>query len=386
MQASKEGPRYLEKTEKSIPVSYYYDPDHYQRELETFWCRSWIYACRTEDVATIGDYLVVKIGDQSVFVTRDRDGGLRAFHNTCRHRGSILCTEAQGKFNGGAIVCPYHGWTYSLEGGLIGTPNRLEVGDFDMGDYPLYDVAVDEWAGFVFVNLQGDEAGPLVHTLDGMPAQFQNYHMEDLKIGHRVVREIEANWKIITENFAECMHCPNVHPELCKVVPLHGRGLLWPSEEPTWQPDGRPGTEYRLELAPGMVTFTLDGTTNRPTFPGLNEDERNNPYQSGGFRPNFTLNVHPDYVNSMKMLPISPTRIEMTYDWLFEPSTMERKDFDVKQAYELWDITFLQDKDNCEWQQQGIRSRRHEHNVYMPQEEGVWTFNQWVLQELGELQ
>ncbi len=385
MQAYPDSPPRLDRVETSIPLSYYYDAAHYQRELDIFWLRGWIYACRTDEVAAPGDYAVAKIGDQAVFVTRDRGGRLRAFHNTCRHRGSILCTKAQGRFKGGAIVCPYHGWTYDLEGSLVSTPHRLPVGDFDMSAYPLYDVAVDQWGGFVFVNLSVDGVVPLQSVLGDLPVRFQNYHIDELKVGHRVVREVEANWKILVENFAECLHCPNVHPELCRIVPLHARGLLYPREDPERPPTDDPTREFRLELAsPEMVTYTMDGTTNRPFFRDLTDDQKGNPYQAEGMLPNFYLNVHPDYINTIRMLPKGPTRTEVTYDWLFEVSTMEREDFDVKQAYELWDITFLQDTSNCEWQQEGLLSRRHHHNVYMPQEAGVWSFNQWVLQELGE--
>ena len=146
-----EGPAILDGLAKSFPNSWHYDPDHYLRELDTIWYRMWIYAFRSEEVAAPRDYKVVNIGNQNVIVTRDLKGNLRAFHNTCRHRGSILCTEEQGRFEGGSIVCPYHAWTYSLEGDLIATPHQLESADFDMADYSLYDVAVGEWGGFIFV-------------------------------------------------------------------------------------------------------------------------------------------------------------------------------------------------------------------------------------------
>ena len=127
---------------KSFPNHWHYDPDHYRKELDAFWYSMWVYACRSEDIATPRDYQVVTIGNQNVIVTRDLRGNVRAFHNTCRHRGSILCTEDKGRFEGGSIVCPYHAWTYSLKGDLIATPHQLESADFEMNDYSLYNVAV----------------------------------------------------------------------------------------------------------------------------------------------------------------------------------------------------------------------------------------------------
>ena len=383
MQQYASAPDRLEKIERSFPNWLHYDPEHYLNELEVFWYRRWIYVCRSEDVASPRDYQSVAIGDQNVIVTRDLKGQLKAFHNTCRHRGSILCTEEQGRFEGGSIVCPYHAWTYSLEGDLIATPHQLESADFDMKGYSLYNVAIGEWGGFVFVNLAGGEAEPLEGALGSNPSKFANYRMHELRVGHRETMEVEANWKIMVENFAECFHCPQVHPELNRVVPLHGQGLLWPSQHPDWEPDLTEDTSKRLELSPGMMTFTLDGSTGgRPLLSHLNEDEKNNPYQAGGVRLGLTLNIHPDYVNTFKMTPIGPTRTRMTYEWLFEPETIARPDFDLKQAYELWLITAQQDSNNCEWQQRGLMSGVHERSVFVAQEPGCLAFNQWIVEEL----
>ena len=374
-----------EKIERSIPSYYYFDPDHYKRELEQIWYKRWLMICRAEDVAAPRDYRVFTVGEQNVVITRDLQGELRAFHNTCRHRGSILCTADQGRFEGGSIVCPYHAWTYSLEGDLIATPHQLESADFDMADYSLYDVAIGEWGGFVFINLAGRDAAPLEEALGGIPERHRNFHVDQLRVGHREVIDIEANWKLLFENFAECFHCPQVHPELCSVVPLYGRGLNEGEDLVEWQESGGESLTLILQLTEGAVTFTMDGTTDgRPMFRDTTEEERANPYTGGIVRPNLFINTHPDYIHTHRMLPTGPTSVQMTYEWFFEPETMERDDFDVKQAYELWDITNRQDARNCEWQQAGLFSNRHKYSVFVPQEQGPFSFNQWVLRELGE--
>ena len=134
----------LDEISATLPSAFYFDREHHERELRRIWHRQWLLVGRADTVAEVGDYRVVNVGDQSVIVTRGNDGRLRAFHNTCRHRGSILCQQSRGKFRGQRIVCPYHAWTYSLEGKLTATPWRLEGGGFDPGNYPLYDVAVGE--------------------------------------------------------------------------------------------------------------------------------------------------------------------------------------------------------------------------------------------------
>ena len=372
----------LEKLEKSVPAHYYYDADHYQRELEAFWYNMWIEVARVEEVSSPRDYKVVTIGDQNVVITRDLKGNLRAFHNTCRHRGSILCTDIQGKFEGGSIVCPYHAWTYSLEGDLIATPHQLESADFDMADYSLYDVAIGTWGGYIFVNLAGKDAEPLEMALGEAPRQFVNYHMEDLRLGKRIVIDVEANWKLLFENFRECYHCPTVHPEFCSIVTRAQEGGAWRLR---YDEDGQAYPEIRGgEYLPGAKTLTLDGTSNLRPFPGLTEDEVNRVYTGSVIPPNVFLNIHPDYINSHTMFPLGPTTVRMVYDWLFEPASMEQPDFDLDHYVEAWDITNRQDARNTEWQQSGVRSREFKHGTFVPQEGGCHWINQWVLKHLGE--
>jgi Rieske 2Fe-2S family protein len=380
----KNRPLVLKEMEPSFPNSWHYDPEHYQKELDAFWYRMWINVCRSDEVASPRDYKVVSIGDQNIVITRDLKGNLRAFHNTCRHRGSILCTQDEGRFEGGSIVCPYHAWTYSLEGKLIATPHQLESADFEMKDYSLYGAAVGEWGGFVFVNLTPEEAEPLEKALGDTPLKFKNYHPERLKVGFRYVHEIKANWKLWFENYSECFHCPQVHPELINIVPIYSKGLGNVRQDPEWKPSG--GETMILhggsDIIPGGRTWTMDGQLSGPAFSGLTEEEANSVINGMQLRPNFFFVAHPDYVHTQQMIPTSPTTVQLTWDYLFEPETMEREDFDAKRAYELWHITNLQDAQNVEWQQSGIKSgsRHHERSVFVPQETGPHQFNSWVME------
>ena len=369
--------RRLHKTEKGFPARYLYDPEHYERELEVFYYNMWIAVGREDEVPNPRDYKVISVGRQNVMVVRDLQGQLRAFHNTCRHRGSILCTEEKGSFAGGSIVCPYHAWTYALDGGLIATPHQLESADFDMADYSLYNVAVDTWAGFLFLNLAGDKAPPLASVLGNMPARFENYHMEDLKLGKRIVLDVKANWKLLFENFAECFHCPTVHPEYCSIVVADSDGGQWGIKEDEF---GNAIEEIGSRYLSGAVTMTMDGTSEIPPFKGLTEEERDIVYTGGVIRPNLFLNVHPDYINSHIMFPTGPESVRMVYDWLFDADSMEIPEFNLDKYVEMWDITNRQDARNCEWQQSGIRSNRFESSTFVPQEFGPHNFNEWVMQ------
>jgi Rieske 2Fe-2S family protein len=180
---------------------------------------------------------------------------------------------------------------------------------------------------------------------------------------------VQANWKLIAENFSECFHCPPVHPELCAVVTAY-------QEAGAWGLRGRP--EPRPEYKPAAATLTLDGSARLPPFQGLNDAEKRTLYIADMVLPGLFLNIQPDYVNSHFVFPAGPQRVRIVYDWLFEPRHLPLPDADLQHYVALWEITNRQDARNCEWQQQGLQSREFAHGVYVPQEFDVHRFAQWV--------
>ncbi len=377
--------RKLDRVEMGLPSQFYFDPDHHRRELEAIWYESWLYVCRAEDLARSRDYRVFQVGDQSVIVTRDLEGRLHAFHNTCRHRGSILCTEEQGRFKGAAITCPYHGWTYSLDGELQATPNRLDSAGFRKQDYSLYAVAVEEWAGYVFINLLGERAPSLASFLGEVPSRLSNWHIEDLRVGYRSTLELACNWKIFWENFNECLHCPGIHPELSKIVPIYGKGLVSERELPeSDQTSAADAGAPEAPLAPGSITWTLDGQTEIPHFANLSDEERRQGQTFGTAEPSFYTVAHVDYVRAARIRPLGPEKTEVAMEWLFDPSVLKRDDFDLEHATALGRRVIEQDGHACELNQRGLRSKRHESGVLVSQEYWVYRFQQWVLECLGE--
>jgi Rieske 2Fe-2S family protein len=365
----------LQRLEPGLPAAWFHDPRHYERELEAFWYARWIAVAREEELPAAGDYRAVAIGAQSVFLVRAADGGLRAFHNTCRHRGSILCTAERGSFARERIVCPYHAWTYDLDGHLIATPRRMPTPDFAFERFPLFAVAVASWGGFVFVNLAGRKAPPLAASLGELPERFERHGLAGLRIGKRIVADVRANWKLVCENFSECFHCPPVHPELCRVVTAYREAGAWGLGRDA---RGRAIPETRPEYKAEAQTLTLDGTAKIPPFRGLNDAERATLYVPAMIPPGLFLNVHPDYVNVHMMVPTGPESVRITYDWLFEPEAMASAGFDLGHYVALWELTNKQDARNCEWQQQGIRSREFRHGVFVPQEFDCHRFAEWV--------
>ncbi len=259
--------------EATLPSSWYRSPDVFRVEKERIFCREWITACREEELPNPGDHRVVDVLGESVLLVRNREGQLRAFYNVCRHRGSRLCRSPEetaalrvslpGGVNGGRIVCPYHQWSYDLNGALL----AARIWDPPPASRSRISISIPSaWTsgcGFVFLNLTPAEAAPLAAQLQGAPDRLQRYPLGGLAIGATIRYEVAANWKIICENYNECYHCGGVHPELCAVVPSFreagGAGLDWAR-----------GVPHRE----GAYTFTHSGTTNRRPFPGLDADEQ----------------------------------------------------------------------------------------------------------------
>ena len=210
-----------------------------------------------EQVDRPGQFFVRELLGESIIVTRAPSGRVNAFYNVCRHRGTKLCTELEGTF-AGSIQCPYHAWTYDLEGRWSGAPHMEEVPHFRKDDYPLHRVHCDEWDGHIFLNLS-PEPQPLAEQLADLPGKFRPWRMEDLRLGHRIVYDVQANWKLLIQNYNECLHCPNLHPALNKLSHyLSGEN----------EPLRATYMGGRMDLRPGVATLSMDGTCPRAFLPG----------------------------------------------------------------------------------------------------------------------
>jgi len=365
-----------------LPSDWYFDAGQYARELEAVWYRDWIAVGRLEEIPAPGDYLVYRLGDQQVIVTRGKDGAPRAFYNTCRHRGSVLCTETRGRFRNGRIICPYHTWTYDLDGKLVATPRRVESDDFDADNYSLYPVATDTWGGFVFVCLDEHPARSLADFLGAEAEGLESWPLADMLTFQEDRKEVACNWKVFWENYEECYHCPRIHPELCKVVPLYGEGVTSHGELPGWQPadDSDRGDP---SLADGMTTWTLDGRTNLPVMDGLDPAKRDRGMWFGSFPPGIFVVAHPQYARSVRVRPLSPERIELTVSWLLPPGLADSHADDIRHLTSLASLVVAQDARACELNQQGLRSRPHRQGVLVPQEVWVARFHDWLNDRLG---
>jgi len=367
----------------TLPAVYYFDPVQYQRELTQVWYRNWIYVCRSSELDETRSFRTLELGDQSILLVRGEDRVLRAFHNTCRHRGSALCRSPAGRFPAAGIVCPYHAWRYNLRGELLQASSRQPGDGFELRDFSLYRLPAMEWNGFIFATLTADPP-PFAATLDLPPERLDNWELDKLVIGHRMSKTIECNWKVFWENYNECLHCPGVHPRLSQLVPIFGRALMEQREDPSWR-DHADGDDPRYigGLRRGAQSWTMDGRPVGVLFPKLSDEERKAGHTYLTALPSMFLAAHIDYVRVVRLLPVGPERTEMSIEFLFLPETLADPARDLGRAIEFTDTVMSEDAAICEVNQRGLHALPHAAGVLMPEEYVVRQFHDWVRAQLN---
>jgi Rieske 2Fe-2S family protein len=387
---------------KSLPQKYLVSPEMFSAEQAEIFSRNWLLVGHQSQVANAGDFFVTTIAGESVIVIRDPRSQVRGFYNVCRHRGSRLKEEACG--HGSTIQCPYHAWTYGLDGRLIGAPHMDELPGFDKADYPLRSVNLGIWEGFIFINLvdskpNGNEArlrsepdrrnatarqrlGDFISLecwFAPLNGKFSHWNMSILRPAKRIEYDVHANWKLMFENYSECYHCPGVHPQLQKVSPYDSA-----------ENDLREGPFLGgfMKINPGK-SLTMSGNACALEIDHEYEQEHEKEKRSTHrvfyytIFPNMLLSLHPEYVMVHQLWPQSPERTLIVCDWLFHPDAFGRKDFNPEDAIEFWDMTNKQDWHVCELSQQGISSRAYVPGPFSSRESIPAAWDEYYLRQLA---
>ncbi|HSY08246.1 MAG TPA: aromatic ring-hydroxylating dioxygenase subunit alpha [Steroidobacteraceae bacterium] len=372
----------LTEHRQALPAHYYYDRAHYERELRRIWFRNWIYVGRSEELKLPRSFRTFEIADQRILLVRDDAGLLQGFYNTCRHRGAALCQEAQGQLRSPAIICPYHAWTYDLHGELLRTSSKAHAQGFDVGDYSLYKISVQEWNGCVFIALS-DDPPPLQKNFDQPLGRLNNWALGDLRVGHTFVKTMQCNWKIFWENYNECLHCPGVHVQLSQLVPIFGRGLLEERDDPKWALHAdKTDPKFKGGLRRGATTWSTNGRAVGPPLPGLTEEDRQAAHVYVTSLPSVFFVGHPDYVRIVRLRPLGPEQTEMCVEYLFTAQSLADREFDMRNAVDFANRVMSEDAQICELNQQGLRAAAHQQGVLMPEEYLVLQFQDWVRAQL----
>ncbi len=347
----------------------------YEEERERLFFGTWVCIGRADEIAEPGEYLVRDLAGESILVIRNRERELRAFYNVCAHRGTRLLDDDPGCGQlGKAFKCPYHAWSYDLDGELLATPNVHEDEAFARADYRLSPIAVAERAGFLFVNLAAEPRPLAAHLVDSNEtiADFDRYRLGELRLARRITYDVAANWKIVVENYNECLHCPTIHPELVHVIPLFRKGDVWDGET-------RDGGNLMLE---GATSFTATGTSDLPKFPDLLDVDYGMYYGVFQF-PNLMVNLHPDSVMAYLLYPNGPDRTTVVSEFYFRPEAIALPGFDPSPTVELWDLISRQDWVVCERAQKGVSSRSYRSGVYPSKDRLLFEFNERWRRSMG---
>jgi len=358
--------------EPTLHRDHYLSDRLFALERERIFFREWFCAAREEEIPLPGDYVARDVAGESVLVVRTRDGGLAAHYNVCRHRGSRLVPECgAGHFRGG-IRCPYHSWTYTLDGALRTAPFLEESDGLAKSDLSLHPVGVASWGGFIFLHLSPAEATSLETQLGGVSERLRRYPLGELRVARRIEYDIAANWKVMLENYNECYHCGPVHPELCRLVPAFrqrgGADLDW---------------ERGIPHREGAWTFTGSGTSSRAPFEGLSEDERVR-HKGELVYPNLLLSLSAEHVAAFTIRPHAPGRTTVICEFLFHPDEMAQPGFDPSDAVDFWDLVNRQDWSICESVQRGMTSRVFQTGYYAPMESWSLDIRKYVGERIGD--
>jgi Rieske 2Fe-2S family protein len=359
---------------KTLPGPSYHSDEAYELDKERVFYRTWVYVGRAERVAKRGDWMRVEIADESILVVRGKDEQLRGFYNVCRHRGSRLCDDEQGQVRS-TFRCPYHSWNYALDGSLVTTP-MVEKDEIDRPATSLWPVHVDVWAGFVFVNLSRDEPMSLLdHLADQQdePLKMARFGLAELRTARVTVNEVQANWKIVLENYNECLHCPTIHPELVAVVPAYKKGDIFE----TGRGDGG------VSLADGRTAIVDDPRLRLPLLPGFQKDGDPESYYGAGIYPTMFLDVDGSSCLATAVFPTGPRSCRLVTEYMFSPEALADPDFDPSPVVEFNERVTRQDNEACERVQRGVTSRAFDHGVFPARDGWVHRFDQRYLRDVS---
>ena len=348
---------------RTLPPWCYTSEAFFRREVERLFLGTWQFVGRVEEIPNPGDYMCSDTPGGPIVVLRDGDGGLRAFANSCRHRGSRVL---DGTGHCDRIICPYHSWTYRLDGSLMGAPAMDQTVDFDEAHYGLTPLRLETWEGFIWISFDPD-IEDLESYYGDMFERFATYKFSEMVVTRRSDYVLDCNWKLLVDNAHEAYHTGTVHKtsigmQEADVLDTHGN----------WESLFHP-LEHSVAVMPG------EGTP-FPFITGLTEELAGGTYFTLLY-PNTQFACVQDCMWWLTLAPLSAQRCSIRVGFCFPKTTVERPDFGevVQKYYHRWDVSIDEDNDTGELQQAGLRSVLREPGPYSYTEDVVHRFANWVL-------
>lgn len=376
----------------SLDQPFYIDPAFHQLDLEHIWYKDWLFIGHDCEIPNAGNYMTVQVGAYSVVIVRGNDGKINALHNSCRHRGSRVCQEHRG--SSAKLVCPYHQWTYELDGTLL---YARQMGDnFDTSNFSLKPVACETAGGYIFICL-ADEPMDFAPFRAAMEPYFLPHRLRDAKVAFENTIIEKGNWKLVWENNRECYHCAANHPELCKTYPEAPTvtGVNGAADDPEiaehWakcEAAGLPSAfaiddrgqfrATRVPLLRDAISYTISGRK----AVQMRLSDQINMDRIGTLLlfhyPTTWNHVLSDHAITFRVMPISATETAVTTKWLVHKDAVEGIDYRLEELTHVWTETNDQDRQIVEENARGIHSPAYEPGPYSEVHEGgVAQFVEW---------
>ena len=376
----------------SLQQSFYTNKEVFETECDAIFKKHWVFAGNTAQIPKPGDYFLYHLQNDSIIIIRGNSDEVYAHHNTCRHRGSAICLKDSG--NAAKLICPYHQWVYDKNGTLLNA--RMMPGDFCKEEYNLHSVHVEVVEGLIFICL-AENAPDFSPIKKSLAPYLQPYKINEAKPASIKNYTLNANWKLVAENFRECYHCGGAHPEYCNAV--IGANLredtkeLTLSKQKLWNEKGLATTlvevtegtttyAIRYPLRPGIESYSVDGK--KVSIPmGMHTDHDAGVIGLVNY-PNFWMDAVSDYIWTMRITPINVSTTEVQFCWLVDANAVEGKDYTLERLTAFWETTGDQDGKLCENNFKGIQSNVYKPGPYAPVEDQVVNFVDWCVSQLRE--
>ena len=369
----------LKKTFSSLPLKWYYDEKQFQKELNKIWSHNWVYVCHESSLIDNLSYKTITISKQSILILKDKEGSILAYLNTCKHRGSIILNNLQGKLKSNVLVCPYHQWSYNASDGFLLKTSSKPNEDFDISKYGLKKIQLKIWNGLIFINLSSKKSFSLKKVFQYFDKSISKIDISKFELGFTWTKEVKCNWKIYWENYSECLHCPNIHPELSKLVPLYQRRLVDVKDVENWKIlKKNSDPKFQGGLRKGADTWSSDGSSQGHYIKNLQEEIHTKGQIYISSWPSMFLGVYGDHIRTVRILPLLDNKIQLTAEWLFQKETLQDPKYDIKNVTDFGILVMKQDADACELNQKGVYNYNNEKGVLMPEEYIIKDFHDWI--------
>jgi len=374
----------------SLEQPFYTSEEVFEAEWKYIFQKHWLFAGNTAQIPKAGDYFLYHLQNDSIIIIRGNNDEVHAHYNTCRHRGSAICSNDAG--HAAKLICPYHQWVYDKDGALLNA--RMMPDDFCKDNYPLHSAHVQVADGLIFISL-ADSPPDFSFIQKSLSPYLKPYAINKAKLACIKNYVLDANWKLVGENFRECYHCGGAHPEYCSAV--IGANLredvneLTLAKQKQWNKKGLTTTlvevtegtttyAIRYPLRPGVESYSVDGK--KVSIPmGMHRDHDAGIVGLVNY-PNFWMDAVSDYVWTMRITPINAATTAVQFCWLVDVNAVEGEDYTLERLTQFWEITGDQDGKLCENNFKGIQSNAYSPGPYAPVEDQVINFVDWCIEQL----